>query len=182
LLALGDAKGAEAAFEQVLRVPPQAVPALAGRAGALAAAGDDAGALAAYEQALTLERRPAARRRLIDASLAILARAGDAAGKSAVDKSVALLRELARMEPERDETATRLADALERAGKPVEAAEVLEVRLRPGHASAKLDLALHAARLRMASGDPADGARAAAALAALIAELPASDAERRRTV
>src|SRR4029077_16605202 len=59
---------------------------------------------------------------------------------------------------------------------------VLEAHLRPGHASAKLELALRAARLHMAGGDPADGVRVAASLAALIRELPPGDAERRRAV
>src|SRR5262249_37161557 len=121
-------------------------------------------------------------RRLIDAALALLARSSDAADKGAEAKSIALLRELARAEPDRDEIAERLADALERAGQPVAAAEVLEARLRPGHAAAKLELALRAAKLRVASGDPADGARVATALTGLIHELPPGDAERRRAV
>ena len=62
------------------------------------------------------------------------------------------------------------------------AAEVLEARLRPGHAAAKLELALRAARLRLAGRDPTDAARVAGALAALLRELPPGDAERRRAV
>ena len=182
LQALGDAKAASAAFEQVLRVAPQSVPALTGRARALADAGDDAAAVAAYDDALKVERRAPARRRLIDAELAILARSADAADKSVQEKSVALLRELARAEPDSDEIAERLADALERAGNPVAAAEVLEARLRPGHTAAKLELALRAARLRLASRDPKDAARVAGTLAALLREIPPGDAERRRTV
>ncbi|HMF43760.1 MAG TPA: tetratricopeptide repeat protein, partial [Polyangia bacterium] len=180
LAALGDSKAAIAAFDQALRVSPDSVPAIAGRARLLAESGDDGAALAAYDQALKLERHPAARRHLIDSALALLARSADAADKGGQEKAIALLRELARAEPDRDEIAERLADALERAGKPVAAAEVLEARLRPGHAAAKLELALRAARLRMASGDPADGARVAASLSALIRELPPNDAERRR--
>ena len=118
---------------------PQSVPALAGRARALADTGDDAGALAAYDDALKLEHRAPARRRLIEAALAILARSGDAPDNAAQDRTVALLRELARTEPDSDEIAERLADALEHAGKPVAGAEVLEARLRPGHAVAKLE-------------------------------------------
>ena len=83
LQALGDAKAASAAFDQVLRVAPQSVPALTGRARALADAGDSAAALAAYDEALKLEHRAPARRRLIDAALAILARSGDAPDKAA---------------------------------------------------------------------------------------------------
>jgi len=179
LLALGDAKAASAAFDEVLRVAPQSVPALAGRARALANAGDAAGALAAYDEALKSEHRAPARRRLIDAELAILARSGDAPDKAAQEKTVALLRDLARAEPDSDEIAGRLADALERAGQPVAAAEVLEGRLRPGHAAAKLELALRAARLRLAGRNPKDAARAAGALAALLRDLPPGDAERR---
>lgn len=182
LYALGDAKAAAEAFERALRVAPQSVPALAGRARALADAGDDAGALAAYDEALKVERHPPGRRRLIDAALAILARAGETPDKGAQERAIALLAELARADPDRDETAERLADALERAGKPAAAAEVLEARIRPGHAVAKLPLALRAARLRIAGGNPDDGARVAAALAALIRELPGADSERRRAV
>jgi len=182
LSALGEAQAAVAAFDQVVRLAPQSVPAIAGRARALAAAGDDAAALRAYDDALNLESHPAGRRRLIDAALAILARSGETPDKEAQGKSIALLRELARVEPARDEIAERLADALEHAGQPVAAAEVLEARLRPGHATAKLELALRAARLRIAGGDPGDGARVAAALAALLRELPPGDAERRRAV
>ena len=182
LAALGDAKAAAAAFEQALRVAPQSAPALVGRARELAAAGDDAAALAAYDDALKVERRAPARRRLIDAALAILARSGDVPDKRALDKTIELLRELARVEPERDEIAIRLADALERAGKPAAAAAELEARLRPGHAAAKLDLALRAARLRLATGDPADAQRVGAMLTALVRELPPGDSERRRAV
>jgi len=182
LQALGDANAAAGAFDRALRVAPQSVPAMAGRARALADAGDDAAALAAYDDALKLEHRATARRRLIDAELAVLARTGDAPDQAAQDRTIALLRELARTEPEIDEIAERLADALERAGKPVAAAEVLEARLRPGHVAAKLQLALRAARLRTASRDPADAARVPAALSAMLRELPPGDTERRRAV
>ena len=182
LQALGDAKAASAAFDQVLRVAPQSVPALTGRARALADAGDSAAALAAYDEALKLEHRAPARRRLIDAALAILARSGDALDKAAQENTVALLREQARAEPDSDEIAGRLADALERAGQPIAAAEVLEARLRPGHTATKLEMALRAARLRLASRDAKDAARAANALTALLRELPPGDAERRRAV
>jgi predicted Zn-dependent protease len=182
LAALGEAKAARVAFDQVLRVAPQSVPSLVGRARSLADSGDDAAALASYDEALKLEHRPAARRRLIDAALALLGRSDDAADKTTQARSIALLRELASAEPDRDEIAERLADALERAGQPAAAAEVLEARLRPGHAAAKLELALRAAKLRVASGDPADGARVAAALTGLLHELPPGDAERRRSV
>jgi tetratricopeptide (TPR) repeat protein/HEAT repeat protein len=182
LSALGDAKAAAAAFEQALRVAPESVPAIAGRARALADGGDDGAALEAYDRALTIEHHAAARRRLIDAALAILARSEDAADKGAQEKTIALLRELARADPERDEIAERLADALERAGKPVAAAEVLEARLRPGHATAKLELALRAARLRVAGADQGDGARVIATLVAMIRELSPADSERRRAV
>jgi tetratricopeptide (TPR) repeat protein len=182
LQALGDAKAACAAFDQALRIAPQSVPALAGRARALADAGDDAAALAAYDDALKVEHRVSARRRLIEAALAVLSRGGDARDSAADDKAVALLRDLSRAEPDSDEIAERLADALERAGKTAAAAEVLEARLRPGHAAAKLELALRAARLRVAGRDPGDAVRVAGNLAALLRELPPGDAERRRAV
>ena len=49
-------------------------------------------------------------------------------------------------------------------------------------AASKLPLALRAARLRLADGDPADAERAAADLAKLIGQLPAGATENRRAV
>ena len=62
LHALGDPKAACAAYDQVLRVAPQSVPTIVGRARALTDAGDDAAAVAAYDEALELEHRAPARR------------------------------------------------------------------------------------------------------------------------
>ena len=182
LLALGDGKAAAAAFADVLRVAPHAPAALAGRAQALAAAGDDAAALAAYDEALDKEQRTGPRQRLIEAELAIVARSAKPDDRAALEKAVTLRRELARIEPDRDDAATRLADALEHAGRPGEGAQVLEARLPPKRAAAKFDLAMRAARLRLAAASPQDLARAAEALAELARELPARDADRRRAV
>jgi tetratricopeptide (TPR) repeat protein len=182
LLATGDGKAAAAAFSDVLRVAPQSPAALAGRAQALAVAGDEAAALAAYDEALQKEQRPAARQRLIEAELAIVARAAKPDDRATLEKAVALRRELARLDPDKDDAATRLADALEHAGRPAEGADVLEARLKPARFAVKFDLAMRAARLRLAAGGPQGLARAADALAALTRELPARDSDRRRAV
>ena len=118
LLALGDGKAAAAAFSDVLRVAPQSAAALSGRAQAFAAAGDDAAALAAYDEALAKEQRPGPRQRLIEAELAIVARTAKADDRAALEKAVTLRREMARIDPDKDDAATRLADALEHAGRP----------------------------------------------------------------
>src|SRR6187402_2765688 len=71
LLALGDGNAAAAAFSDALRVAPQSIAALSGRAQAFAAAGDDTAAMAAYDEALAQEQRSGPRQRLIEAELAI---------------------------------------------------------------------------------------------------------------
>ena len=183
LLAVGDARGAAVAFSDALRLSPRSVPALSGRAGALAAAGTTDGALEAYDEALRLEQRPAARRRLIDAELALVSvRSLDGAPAVEVERTIALRREQARLDPDRDAGAARLADALEQAGRPAEAAAVLEARLPGGHAADRLELALRAARLRLADGEPEDAARAAALASELARQLPTADSDRRREV
>jgi tetratricopeptide (TPR) repeat protein len=184
LLATGDAAGAAEAFAQALRLSPRALPALVGRARALAVSGAMAQSLASYDQALALERQPAARRRLIEAQLALLdaGRANEAAGAGDIERQIALRRELLALDPDKDGAARRLADALERAGRLAEAAAVLEARVPPGHASSKLDLALHAARLRLQTGVESETVAVASALDALLRELPRTDAERRRDV
>ena len=182
LLALGDGKAAAAAFSDVLRVAPQSAAALAGRAQAFAAAGDDAAALAAYDEALAKEQRPGPRQRLIEAELAIVARTAKPDDPAALEKAVTLRRELARIDPDKDDAATRLADALEHAGRPGEGAQVLEERLKRGRVAARFDLAMRAARLRLAAGAPQDLTLAANVLTELARELPARDADRRRAV
>ena len=168
LAALGDAKAAAAAFEQALRVAPQSVPALAGRARALAAAGDDAAALAAYDDALKIEQRAPARRRLIDAALAILGPLGRGARQARAGQDNRRCSASSRA-PSRSATRSRSAWQTRWNGpaSPPQPPRSSRRGCRPGHAAAKLDLALRAARLRMASGDPADGQRVAAMLAAL---------------
>jgi tetratricopeptide (TPR) repeat protein len=184
LLATGDATAAAAAFGEALRVSPRALPAIVGRARALAATGAVAEALAGYDEALELERQPAARRRLIEAQLALLdARRGDEARATGdAERRVTLRSQLLALDPDGDGAATRLAEALENTGRLTEAADVLEARVPPGRASSKLDLALHVARLRLQTGVESQTARVAAALDALLRELPRADAERRREV
>ena len=189
LLALGEARAAATAFDAALRAAPDAPAALAGRARALAKSGSS-DAASAFERAIAHEARPAQRRRLIEAELAIVsggaqlaapARAADLAGAD-LDRVVALRRELARLEPESDRQAEQLADALAQAGRPAEAAQLLERRIPPGRPLAKLSLALRAARLRLAEHDAADAARAATKLRALLDEIPRGATESRRTV
>jgi tetratricopeptide (TPR) repeat protein len=177
LLALGDAPEAAAVFAEALKIAPDSVAARTGRARALALTGAVAEALGAYDQALERERRPAARRRLIEAELAL--DAGQAGGGD-LSRRIALRRELVRLAPDSDTEAGRLADLLEGAGRPREAAEALEARLPADHAPTNPALALRAARLRLADRDPADADRAAADVAALIRRLPRGADEDRR--
>ncbi len=190
LLALGDAPAAATAFAEALRVSPDAPAALAGRARALALAlAGSSAAIAAYEEAIRREGRPPARRRLIEAELALLSGdqrdagdrrdAGDQRGAD-LERIVELRRQLARLAPDSDRDAERLADALALAGRPAEAAAVLERRIPPHHPLAKLPLALRAARLRLADRDAADAARVADGLRALLQQIPPGAAESRR--
>ena len=106
LAALGDREGGGRGVRPGAAGRAQSVPALAGRPARSPHAGDDAAALAAYDDALKLERRAPARRRLIDAALAILARSAATPRQGrARRRRIALLRELARVDPERDEIA-----------------------------------------------------------------------------
>ena len=192
LLALRDAPAAARAFGEALRVSPDASAALAGRARALALAGSSE-AIAAYEAAIKREARPPARRRLLEAELALLALppsedapsdassvpSGDAR-RADPEQIVRLRRELARLAPESDRAAEQLADALARAGRPGEAAAILDQRIPPHRPIAKLSLVLRAARLRLGDGDAAGAARAAETLRALLRELPRGETETRR--
>ncbi len=184
LLALRDAPAAATAFGEALRLSPDAAAALAGRARALALAGS-AEAAAAYEAAIADETRPLARRRLIEAELALLPSEvpGDPAGdvpRADPAQVVRLRRELARLAPDSDRTAEQLADALAQAGRPGEAAAILEQRIPAHHLLAKLSLVLRAARLRLADHDAAEAARAAEMLSALLREIPPGATESRR--
>ncbi len=182
LLALGDGPAAATAFAEALRLSPEAPGVLAGRARALQAAGSSE-AIGAYDEAIRHEPRPPARRRLIEAELALLSGdqhgAGDARGAD-LERIVELHRELARLAPESDRDAEQLADALAQAGRPAEAAAALERRIPPHRQLAKLPLALRAARLRLADWDAADAARVAAGLRALLQEIPPGATESRR--
>ena len=193
LLALGDAPAAATAFGEALRVSPDAPPALAGRARALAMAGSSE-AVAAYEAAIKREARPPTRRRLIESELALLSSSeasSEASSHPAPDASsdargadpeqvVRLRRELARLTPDSDRAAEQLADALARAGRPGEAAAILDQRIPPHRPLAKLSLVLRAARLRLADRDAAEAAGAAETLKALLQVIPRGATESRR--
>jgi tetratricopeptide (TPR) repeat protein len=184
LLALGDGQAAATAFSAALRVSPEAPAALAGRARALEIAGSSE-AVAAYEAAIKREARAPARRRLIEAELALLPTAtpGETLGdtpRADPEQVVRLRRELARLAPESERAAEQLADALEGAGHPGEAAAILEQRIPPQHLRAKLPMVLRAARLRLADGDVSDAERAAETLSALLRELPRDATASRR--
>ncbi len=182
LLALGDAAAAVTAFSDATRLSPKSVAALIGRARALAAVGSIPESLASYDEALRLEKQPQPRRRIIEAELGLLAaRAAKSAPESRdLDRQIALRRELVGLDPDADGAASRLADALERADRLVEAADVLDARLPEGRLAGKLDLALRAARLRVQGGSETDATRAAARLDDLLRQLPRADDERRR--
>jgi tetratricopeptide (TPR) repeat protein len=173
LLALGDAPAAAAAFGDALRLAPGSPAALAGRARALAAtASPDAGA--AYDEAIARQSRPTPRRRLVEAALEILPT--DAHGAD-LERLIALRRELVRLAPDDDRQAERLADALAEAGRPAEAAAVLERQSSAREPLAKLALALRAVRLRVTDHDAAG---AAETVRGLLARIPASATESRR--
>jgi tetratricopeptide (TPR) repeat protein len=169
LFALGANDDAAAAFARAAALRPE-VAMLAGRARALARAGKRDEALAAYGDAIARANAPAERRRLLEAELALLP-------PTALDRELELRRALAALEPSSEDAALRVADVLERLGRPAEAAELLEGRGAAG--TRWLERGLRIAELRDAAGD---GARAAEGLAALLARLPRGDAERRRQI
>jgi tetratricopeptide (TPR) repeat protein/HEAT repeat protein len=171
-LALHDFDEAARAFDRALKLRPASGPALAGKALALASGGKHAEALEAFDQALRRDLAPRERRRLLAAELGLLA-------PEDLEREIEVRRALCALDPRDDAAAERLADALERAGRPAEAADVLEARIPSGRAAERLDLALRAAMLRDAGGD---SAKAAAALSALLRQLPPSASDRRREV
>ncbi|HVY38542.1 MAG TPA: HEAT repeat domain-containing protein, partial [Polyangia bacterium] len=130
----------------------------------------------AYDQALAREQRPAARRKLLDGALALLP--ADPHGAD-LERAVTLRREVARLAPGDERTALALSELLDHAGRLDEAAAALEAR---GPSAAHGSLALRAARLRGQSSDPASAARGAAALMALLHDVPAADRHRRREI
>jgi predicted Zn-dependent protease len=179
LLALGEAKQAAAVFARALELAPRSTAAAVGRARALAVVGATGEALSAYDLALGGARGPVLRRRIVEAQLALLAHQPSGANPA---RRVALHRELVLLSPDSDVEAERLADALEAAGQPAEAARTLEQRLPTDGSPAKLALTLRAMRLRLADGEPADADRAAARLLTLVGRLPAGARDSRRAV
>jgi tetratricopeptide (TPR) repeat protein len=180
LLAAGQAKAAGETFARAVAARAGEAPATAapvvGQALARRAVGDRSGAILLYERALEVERRPAERRRLLDALLSLT---GDPAD---LEHELSARREILRLEPQSDAAALRLADVLERMGRPEEAAQVLDARLPSDEHRVKrwkIDVALRAATLHQSGG--ADD-RAAQILFQLIDELPDSAADRRREV
>ena len=188
LLAAGHAPDATGAFERAATaaeeavkhaappVPALLVAAYEGWAAALRATGDRAQAVAVYQRALGVEKRPGERRRLLRQ---LVACAGD---PQQIESELAARRELAALEPANDETALALVDALERAGQPRQAGQVLEERLtkrRPDSSSPSVALRLRTATLYENAG-ALD--RAAEILAETERALPAGDTHRRREV
>jgi tetratricopeptide (TPR) repeat protein/HEAT repeat protein len=173
LLALHAGDEAAVQFDRALALRPGDAAPLAGKARALVQAGKRPEAITAYDAAAQIERRPRERRRLLEAELALLGQPDD------LERELAIRRELAALAPDSDAAAELLADALERAGRPQEAAAVLEARVPPARAGVRVDLALRAATLLDAGGD---STAAAARLADLLRRLPSSAADRRREV
>jgi tetratricopeptide (TPR) repeat protein/HEAT repeat protein len=178
LLAAGRAAEAAAAFERAAGAanPAFQLAAYEGWALALRTTGDRAQAVAIYQRALGIEKRPAERRRLLHL---LVASAGD---PQQLDSEVAARRELCALEPGNDGTALALVDALERAGQPRPAAQVLEDRLAKRRA--ETGPTLIALRLRVAALYESAGAldRAAEILAETERGLSAGDVRRRREV
>ncbi len=184
LLAAGHAPDAASAFERASTAAEEAAPpspafliaAYEGWAAALRATGDRAQAVTVYQRALGIEKHPSERRRLLRQ---LVACAGD---PQQIESELAARRELAALEPNNDETALALVEALERAGQPRQAAQILEERLakrRSDNASSSVALRLRTATLYENAG-ALD--RAAEILAETERALPAGDAHRRREV
>jgi tetratricopeptide (TPR) repeat protein len=190
LLALGDAPAAVDAFGAALAVAPESAAAHEGQARALARTGQADAALAAYDGALERERRPAARRRMLEAALAIVSNAGAPSDDSTAadarrarqQKAIALRRALLELDPESEAAAESLADALEDAGRRADAAQVLEQALARAPRTSRVRLTLRAARLRFEDGEPADATRASDQLLTMVRSLPLSDGDERSDV
>jgi tetratricopeptide (TPR) repeat protein len=169
LYALGADEDAAAAFARAAAARPD-LAMFTGRARALARAGRRDEALGAYEEALAHASATADKRRLLEAELALLP-------PESLQRELELRRALSALEPRSDDDAARVADVLERLGRPGEAADLLEAR--PPAGERWLERGLRVAELRDAAGD---GARAAEGLSALLERLPRADLERRRQV
>jgi tetratricopeptide (TPR) repeat protein len=150
LLAAGRAGEAAEAFGRALQARPSAAPAL-GRARALALARRPEEALAAYVEALAHERRPAQRRPLLEAVVALAVRT------SAPEQELWARGELYALSPGDPRRALDLARTLARAGRPEEGATLLETLLRQADrrlaTARRNELVREAAHLREAAGD-----------------------------
>jgi Flp pilus assembly protein TadD len=187
LWALGDVKAAAAAFAEARDVDPRGAAAWAGYARAMAAEHHPDDALGAYDQALARERRPSARKRLLEAELAIFDDAapptGDASAQNnARDRAIQIRRDLFELSPTSDAAAERLADALEAAGRSAEAAAALSAHLARAPSRAKLALRLRVIALRLADGDRADAEQAAGEMNALVETIPGRTSSARRQI
>ena len=169
LLVSGNPAEAAESFQRAAGLRPQLGAPVVGRAQALRASARREEAVTAYQQALALEKRPRERQRLLAALIGLLTDPGD------LEREIAARRELLSLD-NKDETAGLLADALERAGQPDKAAEVLAQRLRSG-GTEPLQLAIRVAMLREAAGAEKTAAQM---LSALLRKLPPSAADRRR--
>jgi tetratricopeptide (TPR) repeat protein/HEAT repeat protein len=147
-----------------------------GWAGTLQALGERAKSIGVCERALRFETNPARRRRLLHL---LVASAGD---PQEMEHELAARRELVVLEPHDDTTALALVETLERAGRPKEAAQLLEDRMgQLTSGNARRDLAL---RLRAAALYEGAGAldRAAEIVSEILRGLPRSDVEQRRGI
>jgi tetratricopeptide (TPR) repeat protein/HEAT repeat protein len=173
LAALGAHQDAADQYARAALLHPTDPAPFLGRARGLNAAGRRGEALGAYDEALQRTVAPSARRRILEAELTFLSQPGDLA------RELAIRRELAGMEPHADAPAENLADVLARLERPGDAAQVLEARLSSSPPTRRLNLALRVAELRDAAGD---GEHAAAALAALLHQLPQTARQARMQV
>ena len=188
LLAAGQNQAAATAFAhaaQVLGASPGASPPAGadlnasvheGWARALRALGDRPGAVAVLRRALDTEKRPARRRQLLRLLLGATGESLDPADE------IAARRDLLALDLHDEAAALALVDALERAGQPGEAAQVLEQRMSALSAAARR--AKVGVMLRLAALHETAGAldRAAALLTEISEGLPAADGDRRREV
>ncbi len=185
LLAAGKFEEAAARFGAVAQAHPATAAAQRGHAAALAAAGRREDAAAAYRTALAHARLPGERRGILLALLAISSLPEE------IERELEVRRALLALEtpPGSDATAEDLAAALDRAGRPREAADLLEPRIRRARATSRGDapcgevrcarLVLRTQELREAAGQDDAAARL---LEDLERGLPRGAADLRREV
>ncbi len=151
LRAAGRDDEAAEVFARAMLIKPAATAPALGRARALATARKTEAAFTAYDAALTRSRGNSERRVVLQAMVALATGAGDG------ERELRARRELAQASTADPQATLDLAAALARAGRPGEAAQIIEQQLRSGErrltASLRARLMVEAAMHRQAAGD-----------------------------